>query len=73
MYTDLGGDPSFTEVLNRVKQTALEAYGNQDIPFEKLVEELQLERSLSQNPLFQVVFAVQESEHMKPSIAPNLT
>ncbi len=73
MYTDLGGEPSFTEILNRVQKTALEAYANQDLPFEKLVEDLQPERSLSHNPLFQVAFAVQQSEAMNPSFSlPNL-
>ncbi|NET44010.1 non-ribosomal peptide synthetase, partial [Okeania sp. SIO2B3] len=73
MYTDLEGEPSFTEVIKRVQQTALEAYAHQDLPFEKLVEELQIERSLSQNPLFQVSFALQQSEVAKPSFSlPNL-
>ena len=71
LRTNLAGDPTFREALERVRDVTLAAYDHQDLPFEKLVEGLQPVRSLSQNPLFQVVFALQNTP-MDQLILPGL-
>ena len=72
MRTDLSGDPPFRQLLRNVREVALGAFENQDVPFEQIVSELRPERSLSHSPIFQVMF-VMENAPARPLTIPGLT
>ncbi|MGW7557397.1 condensation domain-containing protein, partial [Streptomyces rimosus] len=72
LRTDTSGDPAFTELLRRVRETDLAAYENQELPFERLVEVCNPVRSLARQPLFQVMLAFQNTAEAKAAL-PGLT
>ena len=78
LRTDLGGNPSFSDLLTRVRETTLSSYAHQELPFERLVEELAPERDLSRPPLVQVMFTMENTpkgalEHPGIEIIPEAT
>ncbi|KAA3617202.1 MAG: amino acid adenylation domain-containing protein [Calditrichaeota bacterium] len=70
MNADLSGQPTFIELLDRVKETSLNAYAHQDLPFEKIVDALKPDRDMAHSPLFQVMFVLQSANPAQQSNTP---
>ncbi|MEU3042501.1 amino acid adenylation domain-containing protein [Streptomyces diastaticus] len=68
LRTDLSGEPTFRELVHRVRETSLQAYAHQDLPFEKIVEIVQPARSAHHNPLFQAVFVLDDTHVDAPRL-----
>lgn len=71
LRTDLSGNPTFQELLGRVSRMAKAAYAHQEVPFEKLVDEIQPDRDPSRMPLFQIMFAFQNYPSTATTVSPN--
>ncbi len=71
LRTDLSGDPTFEELLGRIRRTALDAYAHQELPFERIVDELRPERDMSRQPLVQVMIAFQDAPTV-PLVLPGI-
>jgi amino acid adenylation domain-containing protein len=71
LRTDLSGDPTFREMLARVRRVALQAYDYQEVPFDKVVETLRPERSNNHTPLFQVLFVLNRRDFASRSLSPH--
>lgn len=68
LRTDLSGDPTFSEILRRVRQVTLDAYRNQDLPIEHILRALQVPRTMDRNALFQVMFILQNASPIAPAL-----
>ncbi|MCK5684925.1 non-ribosomal peptide synthetase, partial [bacterium] len=70
--TSISGNDSFNELLKTAKTTCMEAYSNQDVPFEKLVDELNIERDISRSPIFQIMLTLQDSSQQPQVLLDNI-